>query len=285
MKFTINDFNLKYADDDACLDEVFQQRFSDLENCPECGGEAKFYKVSGRKCYACQFCGHQLHPLAGTVFHKSPTPLKTWFYAIFLFSTSKNGVAALELQRHIGVTYKCAWRMARQIRILMSQKPSLLKGKVEADETYIGGKGKNNKRGRGAENKTPVFGLVERQGDVIAKSVSNAKSSTIMPIIRENVAIGTDLMTDEFKSYNKAKENGYEHKRVKHSSKEYVVGEVHTNTIEGFWSQLKRSCDGTHHAISPKHLQHYIDEFAWRYNHRGISSLFPLLIQRIERLF
>lgn len=285
MKFTVNDFNLQYPDPDACLDEIFKQRFGQLEECPKCKNKAKFYKVSDRKCYACQFCGHQLHPLAGTIFHKSPTPLKSWFYAIFLFSTSKNGVAALELQRHLGVTYKCAWRIAKQIRLLMVQKSSLLKGTVEADETYIGGKGKNNKRGRGAENKTAVFGMVERQGDVVAKAVINAKASTIMPLLRENVAIGTNLMTDEFTSYKKAQKNGFNHKTVNHSAKEYVRGETYTNTIEGFWSQLKRSCDGTHHAISPKYLQNYIDEFAWRYNQRGISSLFPLLIQRVEKLF
>lgn len=136
MEFTINDFNLKYPDDDACLNEIFKQRFSNLENCPACKNKAKFYKVSSRKCYACQFCGHQLYPLAGTIFHKSPTPLKTWFYAIFFFSGSKSGVAALELQRHIGVTYKCAWRMVRQIRILMAQNPPLL-GKAEPDELML----------------------------------------------------------------------------------------------------------------------------------------------------
>jgi transposase len=284
MKFTINDFNVKYSDNEACLEEIFNNRFSNLKTCPNCKSKAKFYKVSGRKCYACQNCGHQLHPLAGTIFHKSPTPLKYWFYAIFLFSTSKNGVSAKELERHLGVTYKCAWRMAKQIRMLMTDRTLMLSGTVEADETYVGGKGKNNKRGRGSENKTPVFGIVARSGNVKAQTVCDAKASTIMPLIRNNVSIGTNLMTDEFPSYRKVQENGYNHSKINHSTKEYVRGDIHTNTIEGFWSQLKRSIDGTYHAVSPKYLQSYVNEFTWRYNHRDTSVLFPYLIQQVKKL-
>ncbi len=201
---------------------------------------------------------------------------------MFLMSQSKNGVSAKELERHLGVTYKTAWRMAKQIRILMEQKPSMLSGNVEADETYIGGKGKNNKRGRGAENKTAVFGLVERQGDVKAQTVGNVKSATLIPIIAENVEQGSTLMTDEFRSYNASKSYGFGHETVNHSAKEYVKGLAHTNTLEGFWSQLKRSMDGTFHKVSPKYLQAYVDEFAWRYNHRKSEvPLFRLLLGEV----
>jgi len=115
-KFTIKDFNTTYKTDDDCLDKLFQDRYGNLEVCPECGKKTTFHKVSNRKCYSCACCGHQLHPLADTIFHKSSTSLKSWFYAIFLFSISKNGVSAKELERHLGVTYKCAWRMAHKIR-------------------------------------------------------------------------------------------------------------------------------------------------------------------------
>ena len=240
-----------------------------------------FYRIKKRKSYACSWCGYQIAPTAGTIFHKSPTPLTLWFHAIFLFGQSKNGVSAKELERHLGVTYKCAYRIGKQVRSLMERQPSLLGGTVEADETYVGGKGGHNKRGRGAENKTPVFGMVERKGDVIAKTVTNVKATTVMPLIRQNVEIGTNLMTDELASYNKAGAE-FKHERVKHSAKEYARGNVYTNTIEGFWSQLKRSIDGTYHSVSPKYLQSYVNEIAFQYNARS-SALHPfeLLMGRI----
>jgi len=120
MKYTITQFNKDFPDDDACLERMFKQRFGDLKYCPKCGAETSFYKISDRKCYSCQHCGNHIYPLAGTIFHKSPTSLKLWLYAIFLFSASKNGVSAKELQRQLGVTYKTAWRMARQIRELFA---------------------------------------------------------------------------------------------------------------------------------------------------------------------
>jgi transposase-like protein len=268
-RFTIKDFNARYPDDNACLDEVFSRRYQKFTTCPECRKAFKYYKVSDRKCYACQSCGYQLHPLADTIFHKSSTPLKSWFYAIYLFSVSKNGVSAKELQRQLGVTYKCAWRIAKQVRQLFSddsQEP--LGGVVEVDETYIGGKRKNSKRGRGADGKKPVVGLVEREGSVRAVVTENVKSSTVMPLIKDNVRKGSMIMTDEFVVYKSVPKAGYSHHTVNHGAKEYVNGTKHTNTIEGFWSQLKRSVDGTYHAVSPKYLQTYVDEFAFRYNHR-----------------
>src|SRR3990167_6001013 len=154
-KFTIRDFDAKYPHDDACLDDIFKKRYGALKECPSCKKKTKFFKVTGRKCYACQFCGHQLHPLADTIFHKSETSLKSWFYAIFLFANSKNGVSGKELERQLGVTYKTAWRMARQIRLLFGSTGTKLKNTVEADETYIGARMKRgSKRGRGGEHKT-----------------------------------------------------------------------------------------------------------------------------------
>lgn len=275
MKYTKKEFEKEFPNDDVCLDYLFAQRFGKVKDFD------KHYRVKKRKCYAHSETGEQIHPTAGTIFHKSSTKLTDWFYAIYLMSQAKNGVSGKEIERHLGVTYKTAWRMAKQIRQLMTQSPSMLSGTVEADETYIGGKGKNNRRGRGAENKTAVVGVIERKGEVKAKAVKNASSSVITPLIRENVQIGANLMTDEWRSYN-AVGKEYNHQRIIHSAKEYVRGDVHTNTIEGFWSQLKRSIDGTYHQVSKKYLQNYVDEFAFRYNHRASSlHLFQILLGKI----
>lgn len=161
--------------------------------------------------------------------------------------------------------------MGQQIRLLFEQNNIKFYGEVEADETYVGGKGKHNKRGRGAEHKTPVFGIASRKGNVKARVVENVKSKTIMPIIQQSVRKQSIIFTDEFKSYNRVGSNGYSHETIQHGIKEYVRGKIHTNTIEGFWSQLKRSLDGTHHAVSPKYLQRYVDEFVYRWNQRLVS--------------
>lgn len=282
MKYTIADFNAEYPDDDACLHDLFLKKFGNLAACPSCGKSAKFHKVYGRKCYACQWCAAQLHPLADTIFHKSSTPLRSWFYAIYLFSNAKNGVSAKELERQLGVTYKCAWRMAAQIRELFAQVDNdQLSGTVEADETYVGGK-RRGKRGRGAEGKVPVFGMLQRDHEVRARVTVDTKRVTVAPILRENVQIGATIYTDEYSVYNKLSDDGYDHQRVNHSAKDWVAGQAHTNTIEGFWSQLKRSIDGTYHSISGKYLQRYVNEFCWRYNNRkSVTPLFSSLVSRI----
>ncbi|HCS79335.1 TPA: IS1595 family transposase [Patescibacteria group bacterium] len=285
MKFTINEFHKKYPTDDACLDALFVSRYGDIKKCPQCKKETTFNRIKSRKCYCCQFCGFQLHPVANTIFHKSDTPLTSWFYALYLFSTSKNGVSAKELERQLGCTYKTAWRIAKQIRLLFEQNKEVLTKITEIDESYFGGKGGNNKRGRGSENKTPVFGMVERKGIVKAKVTVDTKRKTVMPIIREHVKLGTEVMTDEYLPYRSLAKEGYVHQTIAHGAKEYVRGNVHVNTLEGFWSQLKRSINGTYHAVSPKYLQLYVDEFSYRYNHRSsFEPIFSLLLARVVQL-
>lgn len=266
MKFTIKQFNEKYPDDTACLQAIFNLRYGHLKDCPKCKKATNFYPYKTRKAFACQWCGHGIYPLAGTIFHKSKTSLKDWFWAIYLFSTSKHGVAAKELQQKLGVTYKCAWRMGKQIRTLFKENQIPFYGTVEADETYIGGNKHDGTRGRGTK-KTPVFGMVERGGRVQAKVVKGVDRYTLMSELKKQVKPGTKLMTDEWPSYSTASQF-FKHSTIKHKIKRYVDGDVSTNAIEGFWSQLKRSIDGTHHVVSPKYLQSYVDEFAFRYNRR-----------------
>jgi transposase len=278
MRYTKKQFEAEYPDDDACLEAVFQNRFGDLKFCPHCGAETTFYRVKKRQCYACKWCGYQLHPLADTIFRKTTTPLKDWFYAVYLFSVSKNGVSAKELERHLGVTYKCAWRMAKQIRLLMQQDADMLSGTVEMDETYIGGRHRG-KSGRGSDNKVPVFGMVERGGAVKATATADLSHKTVRPLIREAVDLHATVNTDYFHLYKLLiPDMGYSHEKVNHSKGEYVRGSAHTNTIEGFWGQMKRSIDGTYHCVSPKYLQTYVNEFVFRYNFRGVAVC-PVLLE------
>jgi transposase len=277
MKYTIKNLKNDFPNDDACLDFIFKNRWPKGLTCPNCE-KKDFYHVKGRKSYACK-CGYQVSPTEGTIFHKSSTPLTLWFHAIFLMSQSKNGVAAKELERQLGVTYKCAWRMAQQIRLLMSDDDGPLGDNeiVELDETYVGGKAKG-KRGRGAANKTPVFRAVERNGKLKTKVVLNVRKLTLMPLIKDMVADNSVIVTDESNSYNDVKKVGHLHESINHSKGQYVDGDVHTNTIEGFWSQFKRSVHGTYHSVSRKHLQLYLDEFSFRYSHRKSDNALPVLI-------
>lgn len=265
MQTSIDEFNKKFGTDEACIRYVFKHRF------PHHRG---YYYYPERKAFVNKR-GKYIFPLAGTIFHKSRTPLTKWFYALFLFYSSKNGVAATELERQLGVTYKCAWRMGHQIRSLMKQKKSLLSGTVEADETYIGGK---TYQKYAFKNKVPVLGLLERGGRVKAK-VSDRDVHLVLKYVTSNVKKGSTLMTDQFGVYAKTARMGYIHNGVNHWKKEFVRGDVHTNGLEGFWSQFKRSLNGTHHAVSKGHLQKYVDASVWAHNNRDVS--FETLLEAI----
>ncbi len=266
-KYTVRDFNEQFKTDADCLQYLFDQRFPNGGTCEKCGKSGCFHPMTGRRQYACAWCGFQIAPTAGTIFHKSPTSLKTWFHAMFLITASRNGVSAMELMRQTGVTYKTAWRINHQIRQLMNQKPAVFTGTVEAYETYIGGKRKG-KAGRGAAGKTPVIGVLERGGNIVAKATSDVSSDSVVPHIAKNTQRGATVMTDEFKSYYPLKTLGFNHKTIKHRDGKYVDGDIHTNGIESFWAQLKRSINGTFHHVSPRHLPKYLNEFVYRHNHR-----------------
>lgn len=279
--YTIKHFDQQFPNDDACLDFLFKARYPKGVYCEKCGKVTKHYKRAGMKFYSCEFCGMGVAPTSGTIFHKSDTPLRSWFHAIFLMASTKTGISAKQLQRELGVTYKTAWRMFKQIRKLMDENVNPLTGQVEVDETYIGGK-KSGKRGRGALGKSKVLGLVERNGKAIAQIIPDVKAKTLLPIIEKRVAgeNKTIVFTDELPSYNKVERLGYAHEIVQHAAKQYVRGIAHVNTVEALWSTIKRGIDGVNHSVSPLYLQSYLDSYVYRYNHRKDET--PLFVSLLE---
>ncbi len=266
-KYTAKHFDKLFPDNDACLKWLLDKQYPDGIECPVCKKVTKHHKFAKRPVYECDYCGHQVSPLAKTIFRKSSTPLKVWFEAIFWMATTRSGHSAKELQRRTGVTYKTAWRMFTQIRTLLDENPGMFKNEVEVDETYVGG-ARHGTRGRGAEGKTAVIGIAQRKGKVISKVVTDTKRSTVMPLIQKNVTKKAMVYTDEYPIYNGIDNLGYKHKEVNHSIGQYVNGNASTNTIEGFWSLVKRGISGVYHAVSPKYLQSYLNEYQFRYNHR-----------------
>lgn len=284
--YTIKDFNKQFPTEETCLEFLKLARWPKGVFCPKCQKITTHYRIANRKVYSCEFCGSQISPTAGTIFHKSDTPLRSWFHATFLMASTRTGISAKQLERELGVTYKTAWRMFTQIRKLMDEGIQPLAGLVEVDETYIGGK-HSGTRGRGASGKSIVMGLVERQGCAMAQIVPDVKSKTMLPIIAENVVTSGDttVFTDELKSYNKVAKLGYAHEVVQHAAKQYVCGHAHVNTMESLWSTIKRGIDGVNHSVSPEHLQSYLDSYLFRYNHRHDDRpLFLSLLSRIPLL-
>jgi transposase len=293
LRFTMRDFNAQFPDDAACLAFLMDQKYpSGLVPCEKCGADRKHHRLANRPAYSCDGCGSHTYPMAGTIFQDSRTPLKTWFYAMFLMSSTRCGISAKQIQRETGVTYKTAWRMFKQIRTLMSEDISLEGEAVELDEMYVGGKDKNKHRrkrvdsGRPGPNspKTPVFGMCERGGRVVAMVTPDVKAKTIFPIIHERVLPASTVYTDEYPMYDKlaTEANGYVHKRVQHQQDVYVMGDAHTNSIEGFWSLVKRGIGGVYHSVSRKYLQSYLDEYSFRYNRRFAEE--PMFVSLLDQV-
>ncbi len=254
---SVSEFFKQFSSDEACLEHLFNVRFGQGHVCPKCERAAKWYRLASEQAYSCQWCGHHIHPMVGSIFEKSRTPLQLWFYAIFLFTTTRHGVSAKELQRQLGVTYKTAWRMAALIREHMAaidgDAPIGGEGEiVQIDETMIGGKRKG-KRGRGAEGKTVVLGMMEPDGEVIAKVIPNVRRNTLHPMIEQHVEPGSEIETDELTSYRGIAAKGYEHRTIEHGAGEYVGKDGTTvNAIENFWRHVKCSIKGwTCHGLMP----------------------------------
>lgn len=292
------EFMREFPDDDACLNFLWRNRYSEdgiHAHCPKCDAEREFKRYEHkqqRQAWTCGSCGKHIAPTAGTIFHKSSTSLHLWFYAMYLMASTRCGISAKQLERELGVTYKTAWRIAKQIRHeLMAEDFEAFDTNtpVEMDEAYIGGKRRGRKGstvGRPGKDShyAPVFGMVQRGGKVVAVTVENVKRNTLRPRILERVMPATTVYTDTYRVYNFLGKAGYEHERINHTEKVYVSGDCHTNTIEGFWSLTKRGIGGVYHAVSKKYLQDYLSEYAWRYNRRNDSiSHFEALLLRATR--
>src|SRR5258706_2514061 len=241
-KFTFAQFKTQYPDDDACLQAIFDRRYEKRDVCPKCGVIGTLTKIEGRRAYACKE-GCHTYPCVGTIFEHSSTTLTLWFHAMYLLTATRNGVAAKELQRQLGVTYKCAWRIGHQLRDLMSARdkattPGVLSNHVEVDEAFIGGKirGKRDGKKRTFDNKTVVMGLLERNGALKGRVVDSAKKIDLLPVIQECIEPGTMVNTDNYSAYRDLRKYGFRHESVNHSAEEWVRGNCHTNGIEGFWS-------------------------------------------------
>jgi transposase-like protein len=302
--YSFMEFQREFPTDAACLEYLWREHHSDdgeHAECPKCERVRKFHKVKDRPAWDCDSCGYHLHPTAGTIFHKSSTSLVLWFYAIMLMSQTRCGISAKHLERELGVTYKTAWRMLNRIRnMLMSQaNEPPLSGDVEADETAWGGKPRQgdiepyidpanpNARAQAAqrwsaEKKSTVFAMVERGGRIRARVVADRSQPTLMRELTTHVLPESMIFTDEWGPYKAVPNSFRGHKRIRHKANIYVDGTVHTQTIEGFFGNLKNGVQGTYHSVSRKWLQSYLDEFAFRYNHRHAATpMFRIALTRI----
>ncbi|BBU61923.1 DDE transposase [Methylosinus sp. C49] len=284
--FSVREFFETFPNDDACIQRVMEVRYGLRHVCEKCGKDATFHKLAERRAYSCAACGHHIYPCAGTIFQDSRTPLQTWFYAIYLFIATRHGVSGKELQRTLGVTYKTAYRIGMQIRTLMEKANGfeMLKGHVELDEAYVGGK-RSGKRGRGAEGKTIVMGLKERGGRIEVQVIPDVKKDTLRNVVLDTVEPGSAVSTDELISYGLLEGDGFKHGAVNHSAKEWSYYDYrtkethHTQGVESFWKLFKDSVNSTHIHISAKHMDRYLGEFSFRSNHRQMrNAMFDLLI-------
>lgn len=282
----------EFSDEAEAYKLVERIRWPNGPVCPHCGTVGRAYYLepkegprktrkgtaSARRVWKCGACRKQFSVLVGTIFEDSKVPLSKWLLAVHMLCSAKNGVAAYELHRTIGVTVKTAWFMAHRIRYAMERGPlaTKLQGAVEADETYIGGKAKNihrTKRERpGALNKVPVVTLVERGGEARSKAIRYVTGENIGVLLYEHVEQHAALMTDGSPVYTTPGKSFASHETVDHSAGEYVRGDAYSNTVEGYFSQLKRSIDGTHHYVSERHLDRYLAEFDMRYSTRKMKD-------------
>lgn len=269
-----------FPDEQTCITHLEELRWNGNVISPF-DPTSKVYACRGNK-YRCKNTGKYFNVRTSTLFDNTKIELQKWFLSIYITTSHKKGISSIQLSKDIGVTQKTAWFMLQRIRNCFGiDNDTLLDNEVEIDETFVGGKNKNrhnnkkidNSQGGGSEDKTPVIGMVERGGKVVARKIDNTKSETLTKEIVYNIKQSATLYTDEWAGYS-GMDKIYDHSSVKHGSGEYVNGRVHTNTIEGFWSLLKRGIFGIYHSASKKHLQKYVDEFVFRYNSRQCTESF-----------
>lgn len=266
-----------FTDEKACRKYIEKILWNGKPVCPYCGHDRvytfkdeKRYKCANNKCY------RVFNVTVGTFLENTKIPLCKWLHALYVVSSHKRGISSHQLAKDLGITQKSSWFVLSRIREIFREKaPIMVEGITEIDETYVGGKDTNkhiskrkyNDEGNVIDIKTPVIGIVQRDGKAVLVSVTDIKKKTIFPIIQKHVTPGSTMVTDAFKLYRSLK-HGYTHKSVDHSKGEYVKGDFHTNTVEGFFSHLKRGLIGVYFHASPKHLHRYCNEFSFRYNTR-----------------
>lgn len=292
------EFQERFPTEMAVIEHFIKIRYGGTVACHHCGSLAVYQKPSRPKIFHCVDCRNTFSVFKNTIFEHSHTDLRKWMYAIHLFLNAKKGVSGYQLHREIGVTYKTAWRMLKQIRVAMGnvQGQEFIETVIEIDETYIGGKPrptkglsqKHSKRGRGTK-KIPVVGILDRENKKVYVQIAHPDSKgkqltgkQLMGILSKVVKKKLTVVTDEFRGYNALK--GTEHIHFKINHKETFVdlanGEIHTNNIEAFWAIVKRGMTGIYHFASPEHLQQYMNEFSFRYNNRNCADIFDLLLEQ-----
>jgi len=288
--FSLIEFMQTYPDDAACLDRLWRERFAPdghHAHCPKCDRERKFHRTKTRASYTCDTCGLHIHPMKGTIFEKSTTSLQLWFYALYLIASTRCGISARQLGRELGVTYKTAHRMFKKIRteLMNDSDEEPLSGDVEIDETSVRGRPRGRKMtpseaAQWREAQPKVLGMVERGGRVRARVIPSRKGPALSREVRANVNPMSIIITDDWRAY-RLRRLYLDHKIINHSAGLYVDGDVFTNTIEGFFGNLKTGMRGAYKHVSPRYLQSYLDEFSWRYNRRKRDKpMFDLLLAR-----
>jgi hypothetical protein len=292
IQMTVSQFEAAFPNEEACDAYLVARRWPNGVICPRCGSDRPYPLKTMKFKWECPDCsagGYRFSNIAGTIFENTNVDLRVWFRVIHLLLTSKKGMSARQIHRYFGFgSYKTAWYMCHRIRAALVEKDfDKLGGVVEVDETFIGGKAKNKHKGKGrggpgrgglGSGKTPVVGAVSRKGNVVARVIDTVSAEVLTKFVMESVSNKVSLLvTDEWIGYHHVKKL-YPHEVIKHTHGEYVVGAVHTNTIEGFWSLLKRGVVGTYHKVSRKYLPLYVAEFEFRYNNRENVDIFGAAI-------
>lgn len=293
--YSVTEFLRDFPDDAACLEHLWRTRYSsdgEHAECPKCERERVFKRYATaqqRQSWTCTGCGHHVHPTAGTIFHRSSTSLRLWFHAMYLMTSTRCGISAKQLERELGVHYKTAWRMFNKIRteLMSDEDGDQLSGDVEVDETSWGGKPRNKgmNKAEGAqwrERKATILGMVERDGRVRLRIIPSRRGAGLSRAVRTHVNPSAFLITDDWPAYKPLRGEFLAHRVINHSAGSYVDGDIHTNTIEGFFGNLKTGMRGAYKHVSDRWIQSYLDEYAWRYNerHRGPRSMFHALIEK-----
>ena len=289
-QLTSAEFDALFPDEAACAAYLVARRWPEGVRCPRCRNTVVVPVSTKPFHWQCKQCApettYRFSHIAGTIFENTNKPLRDWFKVTHLMLVSKKGMSALQIYRYMGFgSYKTAWYMCHRIRVALTEDIEKLGGIVEVDETYVGGKDKNRhwdkksgSRGRGGDDKTPIVGAVKRKGNIVARVIDNVSRTTLEGFVREAVSTKVSLLcTDDFAGYNRLHYR-YPHGVIDHSEGHHVIGVIHTNTIEGFWSIIKRGVVGTFHKVSRKYLPLYVAEFQFRYNNRENADIFGTAI-------